>query len=209
MPNKRGVDPQMNNEKTTTIPAFLQSSAGEHALARDLLLIIGASLLIAIAAQVSVPIPFSPVPMTLQPMAVLLVGAVLGSTRGAAAAALYLLEGSLGLPVFAGGKGGIFWLIAGPTAGYLLSYPLVAYVTGWLSERGWSRSIPRTIAMMMIGIAMIHVGGWSWLATAMELDATRAFALGNAPFLAGDVVKIAIAAVLLPALQKVIGRLER
>jgi biotin transport system substrate-specific component len=201
---------QMQNQKATTIPGFLQSTAGENALVRDLLLIVGASLLIAIAAQVAVPLPFSPVPMTLQPMAILLVGAVLGSARGAAAAALYLLEGATGLPVFAQGKGGIYWLIAGPTAGYLLSYPLVAWVTGALSERGWSRSILRTVAMMAAGITLIHLGGWSWLSAVIGLGPDRAFAVGTAPFLAGDLVKIAIAAALLQSIQAFIdGRRGR
>lgn len=199
----------MQDQKTTTIPSFIQASASEHALVRDVLIIIAASLLIAISAQVSVPLPFSPVPMTLQPMAVLLVGAVLGSTRGAAAAAFYLLEGATGLPVFASGKGGLFWLIAGPTAGYLLSYPLVAWVTGWLSERGWSRSPLKTVPMMAIGIAIIHLGGWSWLSTVTGLGPANAFAVGTAPFLVGDLVKIAIAAALLPSFQVLVGRFDR
>lgn len=199
----------MQNQKTTTIPAFIRTSASEHALVRDLLLVIAASLLIAISAQVAVPVPFSPVPMTLQPMAVLLVGAVLGSSRGAAAAALYLFEGATGLPVFASGKGGLMWLVAGPTAGYLLSYPLVAWVTGWLSERGWSRNVVTTVPMMAAGITLIHLGGWAWLTTAMGLGPAKAFAMGTAPFLAGDVLKIVIAAALLPSLQSLIGRLER
>jgi biotin transport system substrate-specific component len=196
----------MPDQKAITIPRFLQTTAGENALVRDVLLIVAASLLIAIAAQVAVPLPFSPVPMTLQPMAVLLVGAVLGSTRGAAAAALYLLEGATGLPVFAQGKGGIFWLVAGPTAGFLLSYPLVAWVTGALSERGWSRSVLRTMAMMVAGITLIHLGGWSWLSAVIGLGPGRAFALGTAPFLVGDLVKIAIAAALLPAIQAFVDR---
>lgn len=195
----------MQNEKTT-IPSFIRASVRGHALLRDVLIIVAASLVIAIAAQVSVPIPFSPVPMTLQPMAILLVGAVLGSVRGAAAAALYLLEGATGLPVFAQGKGGVFWLIAGPTAGYLISYPLVAYVTGWLSEHGWARSPLRTIPMMVVGITMIHLGGWSWLSSVIGLGPAEAFAVGTAPFLAGDLVKIAIAAALLPAIQAFISR---
>ncbi len=199
----------MQNQKTTTIPAFIRTSASEHALVRDLLLVIAASLIIAISAQVSVPVPFSPVPMTLQPMAILLVGAVLGSSRGAAAAALYLFEGATGLPVFASGRGGVMWLVAGPTAGYLLSYPLVAWVTGWFSERGWSRSVLTTVPMMAAGIALIHLGGWSWLTTAMGLGPARAFALGTAPFVAGDILKIVIAAAILPSIQAFIGRIDR
>lgn len=199
----------MHNQKTTTIPAFIRASAAEHALVRDVLIVIAASLLIAISAQVSVPVPFSPVPMTLQPMAVLLVGALLGSIRGAAAAALYLLEGAVGLPVFASGRGGVAWLIAGPTAGYLLSYPLVAWTTGWLSERGWSRRVLTTVPVMAAGIALIHLGGWSWLSTVIGLGPSKAFALGTAPFLVGDGLKIVIAAILLPSLQAVLDRVER
>lgn len=199
----------MHNQKTTTIPAFIRASASEHALVRDILIVVAASLVIAISAQVSVPVPFSPVPMTLQPMAVLLVGALLGSIRGAAAAALYLLEGAVGLPVFAAGRGGFVWLVAGPTAGYLLSYPLVAWTTGWFSERGWSRNILTTIPMMAAGIVLIHLGGWSWLSTVVGLGPSKAFAVGTAPFLAGDGLKIVIAAALLPSLQAILNRVDR
>ena len=199
----------MHNEKTMTIPAFIRTSAAEHALVRDILIVVAASLVIAISAQVAVPVPFSPVPMTLQPMAILLAGALLGSTRGAAAAALYLFEGATGLPVFANGKGGLIWLVAGPTAGYLLSYPLVAWTTGWFSERGWTRNALTTIPMMAVGIALIHLSGWSWLSTVIGMSPGAAFAAGTAPFLAGDAVKIAIAAALLPGLQAFVGRLGR
>lgn len=199
----------MHNQKTMTIPAFIRAAAADHSLVRDVLLVVAASLVIAIAAQVSVPVPFSPVPMTLQPMAILLVGAVLGSSRGAAAAALYLLEGATGLPVFASGKGGFIWLIAGPTAGYLLSYPLVAWTTGWFSERGWARNPLTTIPMMAIGITLIHLSGWAWLSVAIGMGPAGAFAAGTVPFLAGDVLKIVIAAALLPSVQAIVGRIER
>lgn len=196
----------MQNQKTMTIPAFIRASVTDHPVLRDVLIVVAVSLLIAISAQVSVPVPFSPVPMTLQPMAILLAGALLGSTRGAAAATLYLFEGAVGLPVFASGKGGFVWLIAGPTAGYLLSYPLVAWTTGWLSERGWSGSPLTTIPMMASGIALIHLGGWAWLSTVIGMGASGAFAAGTMPFLAGDVLKIMIAAALLPTLQTFVGR---
>ena len=120
----------------TTIPAAVYERLIRGRAAVNMLTIIAGSALIALAAQIAIPIPFSPVPLTLQPLAVLLVGVVLGSVRGAAAASLYLLEGASGLPVFAQGHGGIFWL-AGATAGYLYSYPLAAWTAGWFSERGW------------------------------------------------------------------------
>ena len=142
-----------------TIPAVLD----EQKPVTQVLLIVGASAIIAIAAQVAIPIPFTPVPLTLQPLAVVMVGIVLGAWRGAAAAALYLLEGISGLPVFAQGHGGALWLL-GPTAGYLYSYPFAAFIAGWFSERGWGTSTLRALAGMLIALAVIYLGGFSWLA---------------------------------------------
>ena len=107
--------------------------------------------------------PFSPVPLTLQPLAVLLSASRSARARGAAAAALYLLEGFSGLPVFAQGHGGAIWL-AGPTAGYLWSYPFAAFVAGWFSERGWGSTTLRAVAGMLAALAIIYLGGFAWLA---------------------------------------------
>src|SRR5436189_4070969 len=123
-------------ERAMSIPAVVADRVVRGRVAADMLLVIGASALIAIAAQVAIPLPFTPVPLTLQPLAVIFLGAVLGSTRGAAAAALYLLEGASGLPVFAQGHGGALWLMSF-TAGYLFSYPFAAWIAGFLSEHGW------------------------------------------------------------------------
>jgi len=191
--------------QNATIPAILVDRIRGRA-ALNLLLIAGASLLIALAAQIAVPLPHSPVPLTMQPLAVLLVGVVLGSWRGAAAAALYLLEGASGLPVFAQGHGGLFWLTLGPTAGYLLSYPLAAFVAGWVSERGWGSTVLRSIAGMLAALAIIYAGGWSWLTIAAG-GAQRAFVLGIAPFLIADAIKVALGAALLPRAQRAIARL--
>ncbi|HEY8849009.1 MAG TPA: biotin transporter BioY, partial [Thermoanaerobaculia bacterium] len=139
-----------------------------------------------------------------QPIAVLLVGAALGSTRGAAAASLYLLEGLSGLPVFAQGHGGPLWLL-GPTAGYLYSYPFAAFISGWFSERGWGNTIPRAICGMLIALAVIYAGGWSWLA--IGVGPRAAFTMGIAPFAIGDAIKVIIGAALLPYAQRLIGRL--
>jgi biotin transport system substrate-specific component len=169
----------------------------------NVLLVIGATAVIALAAQIAVPVPFTPVPLTLQPLAVLLVGAVLGSVRGAAAATLYLMEGMSGLPVFSQGHGGALWLL-GPTAGYLWSYPAAAFIAGWLAEHRGTATIPRSIASMLLGLAAIYAGGWSWLAVMSGPRA--AFAMGVAPFIVADAVKIAIGATLLPYAQRVLGR---
>src|SRR5207248_5382381 len=133
-----------------TIPAALD----QRRAITQVLLVIGGSAIIAIAAQIAIPIPFSPVPLTLQPLAVLLVGVALGATRGSAAATLYLLEGAAGFPVFAQGHGGALWLL-GPTAGYLLAYPLAAFVAGWFSQRGWGNTVARALAGMLAALAII------------------------------------------------------
>lgn len=187
--------------RALTIPNTLHERLVRGRVAFDALFVLAGSALIAIAAQIAIPVPFSPVPLTMQPLAVLLVGVVLGSGRGAAAALLYLLEGASGLPVFAEGKGGAFWL-AGPTAGYLLSYPFAAFIAGWFSERGWGGSIGRALAGMLAALAVIYAGGWIWLA--VLTDARTAFAAGVAPFVVADIVKIALGAAMLPYAQKIV-----
>jgi biotin transport system substrate-specific component len=190
--------------KAMTIPSVVIDRLVRGRAAADMLLVIGASALIAIAAQVAIPLPLTPVPLTLQPLAVIFIGVALGSTRGAAAAALYLLEGFSGLPVFAQGHGGALWL-AGATAGFLYSYPFAAFVAGYVSERGWGSSILRAVTGMLLALGVIYLGGWSWLA--MLTDARTAFAAGVAPFVFADIVKVAIGAMLLPKAQELVSRI--
>jgi biotin transport system substrate-specific component len=192
------------SEKAMTIPSVVIDRLVRGRAAADMLLVISASALIAIAAQIAIPLPFTPVPLTLQPLAVIFIGVALGSTRGAAAAALYLLEGFSGLPVFAQGHGGAFWLAA-PTAGYLFSYPFAAWVAGFVSERGWGSSIVRAVSGMLVALTVIYAGGWSWLA--ILTDARYAFAAGVVPFVVADIVKVALGAALLPKAQKLIARI--
>lgn len=191
------------SEKALTIPAVVIDRLLRGRVAANMLLVIGASMLIAIAAQIAIPLPFTPVPLTLQPLAVILVGVALGSTRGAAAAALYLLEGFSGLPVFAQGHGGAIWLV-GATAGYLFSYPFAAFVAGFVSERGWGSTVVRAISGMLLALGVIYLGGWSWLA--VLTDPRSAFVAGVAPFILADVIKVAIGAALLPKAQKLVAR---
>lgn len=165
-------------------------------LVRDAALITGASLLTALAAQVAVPLPGSPVPLTGQTFAVLLTGAALGARRGFLAQALYLLQGASGLPVFAGGLGGA-WLLAGPTGGFLAAFPLAAAVTGSLAERGWDRRVATTLAAMLLGSAVILLAGTAWLAR--FLPPAQALAAGAWPFVPGDLLKAVAAALALPA----------
>lgn len=192
------------SEKALTIPSVVLDRLVRGRAAVDMLLVIGASALIAIAAQVAIPLPFTPVPLTLQPLAVIFIGVALGSTRGAAAAALYLLEGLSGLPVFAQGHGGAAWLL-GATAGFLYSYPFAAWVAGFVSERGWGSSIVRAVTGMLLALGVIYLGGWSWLA--MLTDPRTAFAAGVAPFVLADIVKVALGAALLPKAQALLSRI--
>jgi len=164
---------------------------------RSLALVIAFSLLVALAAQVVIPLPFTPVPITGQTFVVLLAGALLGSRLGSLAMLAYLVEGASGLPFFRQGNGGLHYLFLSPTAGYLLSYPLAAFVTGWLAERGWDRRVPTAAAAMALGSAVILLCGWTWLARFMSAQA--AFDTGIAPFIPGDLIKIALAAAALPA----------
>lgn len=188
--------------KTQTIPSAMLSFVRGRA-AVDVLLVAGGSALIALAAQIALPLPFTPVPLTMQPLAVLLVGIALGSARGAAAAALYLFEGASGLPVFAQAHGGALWLL-GPTAGYLWSYPAAAWLAGWFSERGWGSTVLRSVAGMLAALALIYAGGWAWLATLTSPRA--AFAAGVAPFILADAIKIALGAALLPYAQRLVAK---
>ncbi len=153
-----------------------------------------ATLLIALGAQVRIPLPFSPVPVTLQTFAVLLTGALLGSRRGALAVLVYLAEGLAGLPVFAGWSGGVAHLL-GPTGGYLLGFVAAAYVTGCLFERGWNAHPLTAGAALLAGNLALYALGLPWLA--LYVGAGRAVALGLAPFVIGDAAKVVGAIALL------------
>lgn len=166
-----------------------------YTLAYELLLLVGATLLIALSAQVSIHLWFTPVPITGQTFAVLLVGTLLGSKRGAAALLTYLAEGLAGMPVFANGASG--WAaISGPTGGYLVGFVAAAFVTGWLAERGWDRRVLTTALAMVIGNIVIYACGLVWLSK--FVGTAHVVEFGLRPFVAGDAFKIALAAGLLP-----------
>jgi biotin transport system substrate-specific component len=165
------------------------------ALAYDASLIVVGSMLVALAAQISIRLPFSPVPVTGQTLAVLLIGVLLGSRRGALSIVAYLLEGFMGLPVFASGAAGAAYVM-GPTGGYLVGFIAAAYVTGRLAERGWDRHVMSTSLAMFAGNAAIYACGLSWLSIYVGKQAA---ALGLTPFVLGDVIKLALAAILVPS----------
>ena len=158
--------------------------------------------MIALSAQIAIPPPFSPVPITGQTFAVLVVGMILGRWRGTAAVFAYLTEGILGLPVFAGGVAGIAKIL-GPTGGYLVSFLPAAYLVGYLAEKGWDRRTSTTFLAMILGNIVIFGFGALWLAKFVGIN--QAISLGVLPFLAGDVVKIGLATVVLPGAWKLLG----
>lgn len=153
------------------------------------------ALLVAASAQVVVPLPLSPVPMTLQPLAVLVVGGLLGAAQGTAALLLYLALGVLGLPVFAAGGSGIARLL-GPTGGYLLAFPVAAALTGALAGRGGS--VLRVLLASALGMVVIHIGGVAQLAL-LGGDPGVALRVGFVPFLTGDLLKVGLAAAVILA----------
>lgn len=165
-------------------------------LATDLILVAVGSLLVAGFAQVRIPIPFSPVPITGQTFAVLLVGAALGSRRGAASLLLYLAEGSVGLPVFAGGAAGAARLL-GPTGGYLVGFVAAAYVIGLFAERGLDRRWTSALPVFLLGNLIIYAAGVAWLARFVGLP--QAVLSGVVPFVLLDAVKAVLAAAALPS----------
>jgi biotin transport system substrate-specific component len=171
-------------------------AAPRAGIVSNALLIIGASLVTALAAQLSVPVPWSPVPITGQTFAVALSGAVLGGRRAFAAQVLYLLEGVVGLPVFAEARGG-FAVLMGPTGGYLLAFPIAAWITGTLAERGWDRRFTTMLGAMLLASTVIFAAGLAWLARFLPAD--RVLAAGLVPFVPGDLIKSSLAALAFPA----------
>jgi biotin transport system substrate-specific component len=168
-------------------------------LAKQTAIVICAGAVIAVCARLVLPLPFTPVPLTLANFGVLLVGLSLGSRRGFAAAALYLSWGAMGLPVFSpSGVGGIAQLF-GPTGGYLLAYPVVAFVAGWLSERGVA-SFSRNLVAGVAAEIVLFASGLSWLQV-MTGSWQRALAFGLAPFVFAEVVKVMLAAAAARKLQ--------
>jgi len=171
----------------------------------NLVLVVGGTLLVAASARVAIPLPFSPVPVTGQTFAVLLVGALYGSRLGALTLVAYLAEGAAGLPVFAAGGAGAAHLL-GPTGGYLLGFVAAAGVTGLLAEHGWDRRFGATALAMTLGTAMIFTPGVFWLGAIVGPEA--ALLVGLWPFLPGAAAKIILAATLLPVGWRVLERLR-
>ena len=168
------------------------------------ILALAGSTLIALCAQISVP--FYPVPMTMQTFAVFLIGLTFGRRLGGLTVALYLLEGALGLPVFAGGKGGMIVLM-GPTAGYLYGFFLAAAACGWFAERGFDRSYVKLFVPLLAGNILLYAFGLIWLGNFIGWD-KPVLDFGLYPFIPGDLLKIALAVALLPSVWKYVNRMK-
>ena len=182
--------------------ALIDAAWPTSGAAREIALLVGGSLLIALSAQVRIPLPFSPVPITAQTLAVLFLGALYGSRRAPVSVLFYLGLGLLGFPVFASAPAGALAL-SGPTAGYLLSYVPAAFAVGLLTERGATRSAWSTAASMVLGNAIIYAIGATWLAQFVGWD--RVLVTGVLPFLPGDALKIVLATIALPAGWRFLG----
>jgi len=172
------------------------------AILRDVLLVVGGAAFVGALAQVSVHLSFTPVPLTGQTLGVLLAGTALGCWRGAAAMVLYMLAGLGGVPWFAGHASGY----VGADFGYIIGFVLCAWLCGWLAERGADRSVLKSLPAMVAGEAVMYAVGVTWLAAYLHVGPGRAIALGVVPFLAGDAVKAAIAAMALPGAWKLASR---
>lgn len=202
----------------TLLEALDQRGASAHATAVRAGWVLFLTALTAAAAQISVPLPFTPVPFTFQPMVVLLAGLAVGPRLAVASQVLYLALGAAGLPVFAASPvlpPGALRLL-GPTGGYLLSYPLAAFVTGYLAQRGFDRRYLTSVLAMAAGLLIVYAAGATWLAFFARLDSVSvATGFGAAvmtsvvPFVAADVAKLLVAAGVVPGLWALLGRAHR
>lgn len=189
----------------STLAEVLWPSETASRLLRNVILAVGGTALLALSAKIQVP--FYPVPMTMQTFVVLAIGMAYGWRLGGATLLLYMAEGAAGLPVFAGTpeKGiGLAYMLGG-TGGYLIGFVMAAALCGWLAERGWDRRLLTTATAMLIGNIVIYLPGLLWLGTLFGWDKPL-LEWGLTPFLLGDLTKLALAAIVLPAAWKLVGR---
>jgi biotin transport system substrate-specific component len=209
-----GSNKTFASTRSTALVSVFADEAASAPLARAIRVasVLFVASLTAAAAQISIPLPFTPVPLTLQPMIVLLGGAALGGRLGCYSQIVYLAAGLAGLPVFASSpllpQGALRLL--GPTGGYLVSYPLAAWVVGALADRAFDRRYMRSAIAMLAGLAIVYAFGVAWLAFGARipqpLGVRPALVAGAAPFFAADVVKIVLASAALPAAWRLLGR---
>lgn len=171
----------------------------------DTLLVVTGTLVVTVLAQVAVPLPFTPVPISLATLGVLLTGATLGTARGGLSVALYVLLGVLGAPVY--GDGGSGWAFA--SFGYVLAYLPAAALAGHLARRGQDRTPLRTVGLVLLASAVVYAGGVPWLMAFLDVDLATALRLGVTPFLVGDTVKALVIGAALPTTWALVRRAQR
>jgi len=192
--------------QTAALPAVqprVLADLFSHTRVRDAALVLGAALLTAACAQISIPLPGDPVPVTGQTFAVLLTGAALGANRGAAGQLLYVAMGLVGLPFYADGAHGVD-VVFGATGGYLVAFPLAAWVCGKLAEARFDRTPLKALPAFTIGSLIVFAIGVPWLAVSADISLAKAIELGFVPFIPGGIVKAALAAGLLPTAWKLV-----
>ena len=171
----------------------------------DTLLVLTGTLVVTVLAQVAVPLPFTPVPISLATLGVLLTGAALGTARGSLSVALYVLVGMLGAPVY--GDGGSGWAFA--SFGYILAYLPAAALAGHLARRGQDKTPLRSVGLVLLASVVVYAGGVPWLMAFLDVDLATALRLGVAPFLVGDTVKALLVAGILPTTWALVRRARR
>jgi biotin transport system substrate-specific component len=173
----------------------------------DGVLALGGAALIAVAAQISISLPFTPVPITGQTFAVAATAAALGLRTGGASSLLYVAAGLVGLPVYADGSSG-WHAVSGATGGYLIGFIVCALVVGWCGDRGWTSSFSSTVGAMLLGETVIYICGLLWLRHSLHTPLEKTLEYGLYPFVVGDLLKVYAAAAVLPPAHRLVRRLR-
>ena len=193
---------------TTPVPGVIADAYARSAI-RNVLLVLGGAAFVGLAAQIAIPLPFTPVPVTGQTFAVLLTAAALGTWRGVASMLVYAAMGLAGVPCFAEGSSAFKDGALVVSFGYVLGFIAAAALVGWLAERGNTRTPLRTAGLMVLGNVVIYAIGATWLAGAIDVSFGKALELGVQPFLLGDALKVALAAGLFPLAWRAVDRFTK
>ncbi len=203
--NKTGSEKMCGNNNLVNVLTTEKEMSKTNRLLMESTLVITGSLFIAIMSQLSFILPFTPVPITGQTFAVLLLAILYGGTRAGITVSAYLIEGLSGLPVFSKAGFGLVHLL-GPTGGYLMGFLVSAYLVGSLADKGWSKSILKTGVAMFLGNVIIYSFGTVWLSAFIGIN--KAFSAGVLPFIIGDILKIMIISAVLPSAWKLLKKIS-